>query len=109
MIRPDPKLFFCRDLLTRQPRKAVTSPTMLYRNAAARSALRALQSSNVSVARSSLGNQIFKAQMTSSARNAIRPSVSPSFALAARKPVTTALVRHSSSSAKVRASARIPV
>ncbi|KAJ5322364.1 hypothetical protein N7541_006859 [Penicillium brevicompactum] len=73
---------------------------MLYRNAAARSALRALQSSNVSVARSSLGNQIFKAQMTSSARNAIRPSVSPSFALAARKPVTTALVRHSSSSAK---------
>lgn len=74
---------------------------MLYRNAAARSALRAIQSSNASVARSTLGNQLFKAQMTSSARNAIRPSV-PSFALATRKPVTTALVRYSSSSAKVR-------
>jgi len=75
---------------------------MLYRNFAARSALRAIQSSNASVARSTLGNQIFKAQMTSSARNAIRPSVSPSFAIATRKPVTTALVRYSSSSAKVR-------
>jgi hypothetical protein len=53
------------------------------------------------VARSSLSNQIFKAQMTSSARNAIRPSA-PSFALAAHKPVTTALVRFSSSSAHVR-------
>lgn len=74
---------------------------MLYRNAAARSALRALQSSNVSVARSTLGNQIFKAQMTSSARNAIRPSVSPQFAIAAHKPVTTALVRYASSSSKV--------
>jgi hypothetical protein len=79
---------------------------MLYRNAAARSALRALQSSNASVARSSLGNQIFKAQMTSAARNAIRPSA-PSFALATRKPVTTALVRYSSSSAKVRANATV--
>ncbi|KAJ5762308.1 uncharacterized protein N7511_005690 [Penicillium nucicola] len=71
---------------------------MLYRNFAARSALRALSSSNASVARSSLGNQICKAQMTSSARNAIRPSA-PSFALTAHKPVTTALVRFSSSSA----------
>ncbi|KOS40624.1 hypothetical protein ACN38_g8526 [Penicillium nordicum] len=74
-------------------------PTM-YRNAAARSALRAFSSSNASVARSGLGNQICKAQMTSSARNLLRPSVSPSFALAAHKPVTTALVRYSSSSAK---------
>jgi hypothetical protein len=76
-------------------------PAMLYRNFAARSALRALSSSNASVARSSLGHQICKAQMTSSARNAIRPSA-PSFALAAHKPVTTALVRFSSSSAQVR-------
>lgn len=76
---------------------------MLYRNTVARSALRALSSSNASVARSAMGNQIFKAQMTSSARNLIRPSVSPSFALAAHKPVTTALVRYSSSSSKVRA------
>lgn len=74
----------------------------MYRNAAARSALRAFSSSNASVARSALGNQICKAQMTSSARNLLRPSVSPSFALAAHKPVTTALVRYSSSSAKVR-------
>ncbi|KAJ5476380.1 hypothetical protein N7475_002109 [Penicillium sp. IBT 31633x] len=73
---------------------------MLYRNAVARSALRAISSSNASVARSTMGNQISKAQMTSSARNLIRPSFSPSFALAARKPVTTALVRYSSSSAK---------
>jgi hypothetical protein len=79
---------------------------MLYRNAVARSALRAIQSSNASVARSTLGNQIFKAQMTSSARNAIRPSVSSSFAIATRKPVTTALVRYSSSSAKVRDAAQ---
>ncbi|KAJ5871655.1 uncharacterized protein N7529_004008, partial [Penicillium soppii] len=99
-IRPYPRLFFSRDLLTRQSRKAVLSPAMLYRNAVARSALRAIQSSNASVARSTLGNQIFKAQMTSSARNAIRPSVSSSFAIATRKPVTTALVRYSSSSAK---------
>ncbi|KAJ5086559.1 hypothetical protein NUU61_007866 [Penicillium alfredii] len=73
---------------------------MLYRTAAARSLLRAASSSNASVARSTLGNQVFKAPLTSSARHAIRPTVSPSFALAAHKPVTTALVRYSSSSAK---------
>lgn len=73
---------------------------MLYRNAAARSALRAISSSNASVARSALGNNIFKAQLTSSAR-AIRPTTKPSFSLAAHKPVTTALVRYASSSAKV--------
>ncbi|KAJ5169478.1 Protein of unknown function DUF3429 [Penicillium coprophilum] len=71
----------------------------MFRNAAARSALRAFSSSNASVARSALGNQICKAQMTSSARNLLRPA-SSSFALAAHKPVTTALVRYSSSSAK---------
>lgn len=75
---------------------------MLYRNAAARSVLRAISSSNASVARSSMGSPIFKAQLTSSARHAIRPAVKPSFALAAHKPVTTALVRYASSSAKVR-------
>lgn len=74
----------------------------MYRNAAARSAFRAFSSSNASVTRSALGNQICKAQMTSSARTLLRPSTSPSFALAAHKPVTTALVRYSSSSTKVR-------
>lgn len=74
---------------------------MMYRAAAARSALRAFSSSNASVARSTLGHSMFKAQLTTSARNAIRPTVSPSFALAAHKPVTRALVRHASSSAKV--------
>lgn len=76
---------------------------MLYRATAARSVLRAVSSSNASVARSVLGNPIFKAQLTSSAR-AIRTAVKPSFALAAHKPVTTALVRYASTSAKVRAS-----
>ncbi|KAJ5606071.1 hypothetical protein N7510_008852 [Penicillium lagena] len=71
----------------------------MYRNTAARSVFRAVSSSNASVARSALGNQMFKAQLTSSAR-AIRPTVKPSFALAAHKPVTTALVRYASSSAK---------
>lgn len=75
---------------------------MLFRNVAARSTLRALQSSNASVARSALGNSVFKAQLTSSARSAIRPAIKPSFALAAHKPVTTALVRYASTSAKVR-------
>ncbi|KAJ5089579.1 hypothetical protein N7532_008263 [Penicillium argentinense] len=73
---------------------------MLYRTTAARSVLRAVSSSNASVARSSLVNPVFKAQLTSSARHAVRPSVKSSFALAAHKPVTTALVRHSSSSSK---------
>lgn len=75
---------------------------MLYRNTAARSVLRAISSSNASVARSSMGNPIFKAQLTSSARH-VRPAVKPSFALAAHKPVTTALVRYASSSSNVRA------
>lgn len=73
---------------------------MLYRNVAARSALRAFSNSNASVARSAVANPIFKAQLTSSAR-AIRPTIKPSFALAAHKPVTTALIRHGSSSSKV--------
>jgi hypothetical protein len=72
---------------------------MLYRNTAARSVLRAISSSNASVARSSMGAPIFKAQLTSSAR-AVRPAIKPSFALAAHKPVTTALVRFASSSSK---------
>jgi len=52
------------------------------------------------VARSTLVNPVFKAQLTSSARYAVRPSVKSNFALAAHKPVTTALVRHASSSSK---------
>ncbi|KAJ5732744.1 hypothetical protein N7493_004225 [Penicillium malachiteum] len=72
---------------------------MMYRNFAARSAFRALSTTNASVARSALANPVFKAQLTSSAR-AIRPTIKPSFALAAHKPVTTALIRHSSSSSK---------
>lgn len=65
---------------------------MLYRSALARTAFRALSSPNASVARTHLSSSIFKAQLTSSARV---PS-SPSLALAARKPVTTALVRYAS-------------
>lgn len=80
----------------------------MYRNAAARSALRAFSSSNASVARSALSKQICKAQMTSSARSLLRPSVS-CFALAAHKPVTTALVRYSSSAAKVRYGIRLVI
>ncbi|KAJ5815088.1 hypothetical protein N7474_006865 [Penicillium riverlandense] len=71
----------------------------MFRNTAARSVFRAVSGSNASVARSALGNQMFKAPLTLSAR-AIRPTVKPSFALAAHKPVTTALVRYASSSAK---------
>lgn len=70
---------------------------MLYRTAAARSALRALSSSNASVARSTVANTVFRAQLTSSARYPARPIPSPTMALAARKPVTTALIRHVSS------------
>ncbi|GLB12338.1 hypothetical protein AtubIFM57258_010018 [Aspergillus tubingensis] len=73
---------------------------MLYRTTAARSVLRAISSSNVSVARSALSNNVFKAPLTSSARYPARPTTSPSLALAARKPVTTALVRYASTSAK---------
>lgn len=71
---------------------------MLYRQTAARSVLRAISSSNSSVARSSLVNNVFKAQLTSSARSPARPSVSSSLALATRKPVSTALVRYASTS-----------
>ncbi|PYH34660.1 DUF3429 domain-containing protein [Aspergillus neoniger CBS 115656] len=73
---------------------------MLYRTTAARSVLRAISSSNASVARSALSNNVFKAPLTSSARYPARPTTSPSLALAARKPVTTALVRYASTSAK---------
>ncbi|OJJ02741.1 hypothetical protein ASPVEDRAFT_169641 [Aspergillus versicolor CBS 583.65] len=71
---------------------------MLYRQTAARSVLRAISSSNYSVARSSLVNNVFKAQLTSSARSPARPSVSSSLALATRKPVSTSLVRYASTS-----------
>ncbi|OJJ71043.1 hypothetical protein ASPBRDRAFT_43954 [Aspergillus brasiliensis CBS 101740] len=73
---------------------------MLYRTTAARSVLRAISSSNASVARSALSNNVFKAPLTSSARYPARPTTSPSLALAARKPVTTALVRYASTSSK---------
>ncbi|KAL3411220.1 hypothetical protein V8F44DRAFT_609786, partial [Aspergillus fumigatus] len=67
---------------------------MLYRNSVARSVLRAISSSNASVARSTLSNNVFKAHLTSSARFPARAS---SLALTTRKPVTTALVRYASS------------
>ncbi|KAL2866550.1 DUF3429 domain-containing protein [Aspergillus lucknowensis] len=73
---------------------------MLYRQTAARSIFRAISRSNASVARSSLVNNVFKAHLTSSTRSAARPTVSPSLALAAHKPVTTALVRYASTSHK---------
>ncbi|GKZ30933.1 hypothetical protein AbraIFM66950_010707 [Aspergillus brasiliensis] len=73
---------------------------MLYRTTAARSVLRAISSSNASVARSALSNNVFKAPLTSSARYPARPTTSPSLALAARKPVTTALIRYASTSSK---------
>ncbi|KAI9040946.1 DUF3429 domain-containing protein [Aspergillus affinis] len=73
---------------------------MLYRTTAARSALRALSNTNASVARSSFASNVFKAPLTSAARFPARPTSSPSLALAARKPVTTALVRYASSSSK---------
>ncbi|RHZ52123.1 DUF3429 domain-containing protein [Aspergillus thermomutatus] len=69
---------------------------MLYRNSVARSVLRAISSSNASVARSTLSNNVLKAHLTSSARFPARPT-SSSLALATRKPVTTALVRYASS------------
>lgn len=56
--------------------------------------LRAISSSNASVARSTLSNNVFKAHLTSSARFPARAS---SLALTTRKPVTTALVRYASS------------
>ena len=69
----------------------------MYRNVAARSALRAISSSNASVARSSLASNVFKAQLMSSARQPARPAKTPGFAVSAYKPVTTALVRYASS------------
>lgn len=65
---------------------------MFYRATAARSALRAISHSNASVARSSLPGSAFKAQLTTSTR--AKPT---SLALAARKPVSSALVRYASS------------
>ncbi|PYH88289.1 hypothetical protein BO71DRAFT_403997 [Aspergillus ellipticus CBS 707.79] len=73
---------------------------MLYRTSAARSVLRAISSANGSVTRSALSNNVFKAPLTSSARYPARPISSPSLSLAARKPVTTALVRYASTSSK---------
>ncbi|EFR03777.1 hypothetical protein MGYG_06777 [Nannizzia gypsea CBS 118893] len=73
---------------------------MLYRTAAARSVLRAVSSSNASIARSAWTNTTFKAQLTTSARQWVGPR-STSMALSAfRQPVTTALVRYSSTEAK---------
>jgi hypothetical protein len=69
---------------------------MLHRSVAARSALRAISSSNASVARSSLASNVFKAPLMSSARHPARPTTSPSFAVASYKPVTTAMVRYAS-------------
>jgi hypothetical protein len=68
---------------------------MLYRTAAARSVLRAVSASNASVARSRLPTGFLKAQLTTSSRPSVftRPTT---LALAARKPVTTALVRYAS-------------
>ncbi|DAA75639.1 TPA_exp: Uncharacterized protein A8136_1361 [Trichophyton benhamiae CBS 112371] len=73
---------------------------MLYRTAAARSVLRAVSSSNASIARSAWTNTAFKAQLTTSARQWAGPR-STSMALSPfRQPVTTALVRYSSTEAK---------
>lgn len=85
----------------RSGEKLAVLATMLYRTTAARSALRALSNTNASVARSSLAGNVFKAPLTSAARFPARPTSSPTLALAARKPVTTALVRYASSSSKV--------
>lgn len=73
--------------------------TMLYRMSAARAAFRAASASNSSaVARSALCGNVFKAQLTSAARPSARlPAGSSKLALAAHKPVTTALVRYASS------------
>ncbi|OJJ49436.1 hypothetical protein ASPZODRAFT_60380 [Penicilliopsis zonata CBS 506.65] len=72
---------------------------MFYRTAAARSALRALSSSNAAVARSGVAQNVFKAQLTTATRPT-RLATSSRLALATRKPVTTALIRYSSTSAK---------
>lgn len=67
---------------------------MLYRTTAARSVLRAISTSNSYVARSTLSRNVFKAQLTSSARQPARLTSSPSLALAFHKPATTSLVRY---------------
>lgn len=69
---------------------------MFYRTTAARSLLRAATTSNASIARSTLSSTIFKAQLTSSARQFPRFQTPSSLALATHKPMTTALVRFSS-------------
>lgn len=69
---------------------------MLYRMSAARAAFRAASSSNASTIRSAIPGSVFKAQLTSSARLPARLTSTPTLALAIRKPVTTALVRHAS-------------
>lgn len=73
--------------------------TMLYRLSASRAAFRAISSP---VTRSSIPSNVFRAQLTSSARVAPRwtPAPAQKLALAVRQPVTTALVRHASSAAK---------
>ncbi|KAJ9251253.1 hypothetical protein DTO280E4_479 [Paecilomyces variotii] len=81
----------------RPSRLQAIPPAIMYRSAAARSLFRAAASSNASVARSTLPRSVFKAQLTSSARQSVRLT-SPSLALAARKPVTTALVRYATTS-----------
>ncbi|EED24343.1 conserved hypothetical protein [Talaromyces stipitatus ATCC 10500] len=68
---------------------------MLYRMSAARAAFRAASSSNASAAvRSAVPRSVFRAQLTSAARQ--RLTSTPNLALAVRKPVTTALVRYAS-------------
>lgn len=69
---------------------------MFCRISAARAAFRAATSSSVSATaavRSSASASVFRAQLTSAARQRL---TTPSLALAVRKPVTTALVRYAS-------------
>ncbi|KAL1965082.1 hypothetical protein VTN77DRAFT_6142 [Rasamsonia byssochlamydoides] len=73
---------------------------MLFRTSAARTAFRALSSSNASAIRSSIPRGVFRAQLTSSARQSVRLTSAPNLALAVRKPVTTALVRYATTVAK---------
>lgn len=73
---------------------------MLFRTAAARAAFRAASSTNASAIRSSIPRGVFKAQLTSSARQSTRLTSAPNLSLAVRRPVTTALVRYNSTVAK---------
>ncbi|OAX85315.1 hypothetical protein ACJ72_00310 [Emergomyces africanus] len=79
---------------------------MFYRTAAVRSILRATSSSNASLTRSALSSTIFKAQLTSSARQAT-VTRSTSLALSAGRPTTTALIRYASTAA-VKTSETVP-